>query len=136
MSKSELFIMANELKFLPVDEDEYKQNFSLFERPANPMGEVYLESTGALITKHYVLSAEKILQMEVRPDDVWVISLPRTGRIWLFRLVIFMNKCRWVHLGFFLGTTLAEEMIWLLNNNLNFEKAKSQSLSKRFMFLE
>ncbi|XP_065205377.1 luciferin sulfotransferase-like [Planococcus citri] len=104
--------MANELKFLPVDEDEFKQNNSLFDRPSNPIGEVQLESTGALITKHYVLSAEKISQMEVRPDDVWVISLPRSG------------------------TTLAEEMIWLLNNNLDFEKAKAQNLSKRFMFLE
>lgn len=36
----------------------------------------------------------------------------------------------------FLGTTWTQEMVWLLGNHLNYEKAKSEELHKRFPFLE
>ncbi|XP_055621717.1 luciferin sulfotransferase-like [Toxorhynchites rutilus septentrionalis] len=55
---------------------------------------------------------EEIRNFEVLEDDVWVITFP---------------KC---------GTTWTQEMVWLLNNNLNFERAKKISLEERFPFLE
>ncbi|XP_058833563.1 luciferin sulfotransferase-like [Topomyia yanbarensis] len=56
--------------------------------------------------------AERIKKLEVFKDDVWVITFP---------------KC---------GTTWTQEMVWLLNNDLNFECAKKLSLEERFPFLE
>ncbi|XP_058454540.1 luciferin sulfotransferase [Malaya genurostris] len=44
---------------------------------------------------------EDILNLEIRTDDVWLLSYPRTGSTW------------------------AQEMVWLLGNNLDYEGAKS-----------
>ncbi|XP_053683055.1 luciferin sulfotransferase [Sabethes cyaneus] len=44
---------------------------------------------------------DDILSLEIRKDDVWLLSYPRTGSTW------------------------AQEMIWLLGNNLDYEGAKS-----------
>lgn len=42
---------------------------------------------------------EAIRNMEVRPDDVWVVSFPRTGSTW------------------------AQEMVWLLGHDLDYKGA-------------
>lgn len=55
---------------------------------------------------------EQIENFEVRADDVWSVTFAKAGSTW------------------------SQEMIWLLNNNLNFEKAKKKSLQERFPFLE
>lgn len=57
-------------------------------------------------------SYEDIKNMEVFEDDVWVISFPKCGTTWL------------------------QEMVWLINNGLNFNVAKEQKLANRFPFLE
>uniref|UniRef100_A0A1L8E4C1 Putative sulfotransferase domain protein n=1 Tax=Nyssomyia neivai TaxID=330878 RepID=A0A1L8E4C1_9DIPT len=54
----------------------------------------------------------EIQSLDGRQSDVWVVSFP---------------KC---------GTTWCQEMVWLLDNNLDFEKAKSTLLTDRFCFLE
>ncbi|XP_071053903.1 luciferin sulfotransferase-like isoform X2 [Onthophagus taurus] len=54
---------------------------------------------------------ERIENLEVRNDDVWVTSFP---------------KC---------GTTWTQEMVWLIGNDLNYEGAKTE-LDFRFPFLE
>ncbi|EEB17322.1 conserved hypothetical protein [Pediculus humanus corporis] len=43
---------------------------------------------------------ERIMDLKVRKDDVWLISYPRTGSTW------------------------AQEMIWCIGNDLDYEKAK------------
>lgn len=53
-----------------------------------------------------------LLEFEVFEDDIWIITYP---------------KC---------GTTWAQEMTWLLMNNLNFEKAKSIDIELRSPFIE
>lgn len=57
-------------------------------------------------------AAELIKKFEVYEDDVWVVSFP---------------KC---------GTTWTQEMVWLINNDLNYATAKSQTLKSRFPYLE
>uniref|UniRef100_A0A336MTB3 CSON003751 protein n=1 Tax=Culicoides sonorensis TaxID=179676 RepID=A0A336MTB3_CULSO len=64
------------------------------------------------IIDRYIPMAEKIKNMEVYDDDIWVMSYP---------------KC---------GTTWTQEMTWLINNNLDYETARKIDLSKRFPFLE
>jgi hypothetical protein len=56
--------------------------------------------------------AEKIKKFEVREDDIWLISYPKSGTTW------------------------TQEMIWLLKNNIDFEAAQKEILLYRFPFLE
>lgn len=55
---------------------------------------------------------ELVLNFKVFEDDVWIITYP---------------KC---------GTTWTQEMVWLLMNNMDFERAKSIDLEVRSPFLE
>lgn len=54
----------------------------------------------------------QILDFDVYQDDIWISSFP---------------KC---------GTTWTQEMVWCLQNNLDFEKAKSLKLDERVPFFE
>lgn len=75
-------------------------------------GEEQKETKKMVILEKYRKMAKRIREMEVYDDDIWVISFP---------------KC---------GTTWTQEMVWLLNNNLNFTEAKKVNLLQRFPFLE
>ncbi|CAH2106074.1 unnamed protein product [Euphydryas editha] len=56
--------------------------------------------------------AEAIYNFQVRPDDVWVISYPRSGTTW------------------------TQEMVWLIENDLDFKTAQEKPLFDRFPMLE
>lgn len=55
---------------------------------------------------------EELLQMEVRQEDVFVISFMKCGTTWML------------------------ETAWLLMNNLNYEKARKLHIDERCPFLE
>lgn len=55
----------------------------------------------ALMSPHFQSIGQDILDLEIRKDDCWLLSYPRTGSTW------------------------AQEMIWLLGNNLDYEGAKA-----------
>ena len=55
---------------------------------------------------------ERIKNMEIFEDDIWVVTYP---------------KC---------GTTWTQEMIWMIGNNLDYGKSLSIKLNDRFPFLE
>ncbi|CAG4975650.1 unnamed protein product [Colias eurytheme] len=57
-------------------------------------------------------NAEEIYNLEVRPDDIWVVSFSRSGTTWL------------------------QELVWLVANDLNYEEAAASSLNERFAFIE
>ncbi|GAB0090906.1 hypothetical protein DMENIID0001_056820 [Sergentomyia squamirostris] len=54
----------------------------------------------------------KLQSFQARPSDIWVVTFP---------------KC---------GTTWTQEMVWLLDNNLDFQMAKSTLLYDRFPYFE
>uniref|UniRef100_A0A1B0DPS0 Sulfotransferase domain-containing protein n=1 Tax=Phlebotomus papatasi TaxID=29031 RepID=A0A1B0DPS0_PHLPP len=54
----------------------------------------------------------EIKSFECRSSDIWVVSFP---------------KC---------GTTWTQEMVWLLDNNLDFETARNTDLFERFPYFE
>ncbi|CAH0406342.1 unnamed protein product [Chilo suppressalis] len=56
--------------------------------------------------------APKIYNMEVRPDDVWVITFPKSGTTW------------------------TQELVWQVANDFNYAKAKDIPLWNRFPFIE
>lgn len=53
-------------------------------------------------------NAKRIRNMEIYPDDVWFLCYPKTGSTW------------------------AQEMVWLLNNNLDYETANKELQALRF----
>lgn len=56
--------------------------------------------------------ADQIYNFEVRPDDVFICTYPRSGTTW------------------------TQEMIWLIGNDLDYETASKYSLLDRFPFFE
>lgn len=54
----------------------------------------------------------RIKNMDIFEDDIWVVTY---------------SKC---------GTTWAQEMMWMLNNNLDYETALKVKLHVRFPFIE
>lgn len=41
--------------------------------------EVLFKNDGCMLPRTYLRHAERIRNLEVRPDDVWVISFPKCG---------------------------------------------------------
>jgi hypothetical protein len=65
-----------------------------------------------MIQKYMDLFASRVKNMKIYEDDVWVVTFP---------------KC---------GTTWTQELIWMINNNLDYETALKVNLNERFPFLE
>uniref|UniRef100_A0A1B6K560 Sulfotransferase domain-containing protein n=1 Tax=Homalodisca liturata TaxID=320908 RepID=A0A1B6K560_9HEMI len=100
-----------ELRFEPMTDELILQLQELCQG-AMPAGEMKVYPSGSVLTRAYQGYAHQILDMEVREDDIWIITFP---------------KC---------GTTWTQEMVWLLKNNLDFNKAKTTYLHLRFPLLE
>ncbi|KAG6800257.1 estrogen sulfotransferase [Apis mellifera caucasica] len=60
----------------------------------------------------YTIEGKGFYNFKARPDDIWVLSYPRSGTTW------------------------TQELVWLLSNNLDFKRAKTELLAERFPFLE
>ncbi|XP_060824328.1 luciferin sulfotransferase-like [Bombus pascuorum] len=71
----------------------------------------YIKVRGFCLPARYEVFADVIENFEVKDDDIWVCSFPKTGTTW------------------------TQEMIWNIANNLDFEGAKVH-LSERFPFFE
>ncbi|XP_046418746.1 luciferin sulfotransferase-like [Neodiprion fabricii] len=71
----------------------------------------YIKVDGCILPENYKQFADAIENFEVRDDDIWVCSYPKTGTTW------------------------TQEMVWSIANNLNFERAKIP-LPERFPYLE
>ncbi|XP_063623888.1 luciferin sulfotransferase-like [Cydia splendana] len=59
----------------------------------------------------YKDDADRFNTMKVRPDDVWVIAVPRSGSTW------------------------TQELVWLLKNDLDYDKASKSILEDRYIFI-
>lgn len=75
-------------------------------------GFVQVGPEGYFFPHKYKVQAELYYNFEARPDDVWITTVPRSGTTW------------------------TQELIWLLANGLDFEKAQQRPLTERFPFLE
>ncbi|XP_055705667.1 luciferin sulfotransferase-like [Phlebotomus papatasi] len=61
---------------------------------------------------NYQSSVQVIQDFKVRPDDIWVVTFPKSGTTW------------------------AQEMVWQICNNLDYEKGHMKPLHMRFPFFE
>ncbi|XP_012265273.2 luciferin sulfotransferase [Athalia rosae] len=71
----------------------------------------YVRINGVLLSEYYLKSIDLVENFRIRDDDVWVCSFPKTGTTW------------------------SQEMVWCVNNDLDFERAKVP-LTERFPFFE
>ncbi|CAH2240194.1 jg1759 [Pararge aegeria aegeria] len=62
--------------------------------------------------KEFLTLAPSIYNMALRSDDTFVVTFPKSG------------------------TTMTQELVWIVCNNSDYENAKSTALSTRFPFLE
>ena len=61
---------------------------------------------------HYKDFVEKSINFEVRPDDVFVVTMPKCGTTWM------------------------QEIAWLINNDFNFKAAEEKYIMERAPYLE
>jgi hypothetical protein len=90
---------------------EGKQRKKLDEMYGVKSSFVWVEPGKFLLPPQYVFVGPKVQDLEVYEDDVWVVSFPRTGSHW------------------------AQEMIWCIANDFDYEKAQIP-LSLRSAHLE
>ncbi|XP_059621319.1 luciferin sulfotransferase-like [Phlebotomus argentipes] len=85
---------------------------NLRQRPEDLPVARHWSLTPCFMPEMYRDYAQKIEQFRARSDDVFVVSQP---------------KC---------GTTWAQELVWMINNGLDYERAKEVNQDARFPFLE
>ncbi|XP_071446820.1 sulfotransferase 1C4-like [Hetaerina americana] len=93
-----------------VDPELNAEVLTLF--PKRKDGFVHAGSKKYLLYSKYRKEGVHYYNMELRPDDVWIISFPRSGSTW------------------------TQELVWLINNDLDYETALSKKLITRSPFLE
>lgn len=110
--------MSSSYKFEPIThpKSKFTWNFKLakvwqHQLPKTPLGDNWKPSYCVLPEKHLKFMDE-IRTMEVRPDDIWVVAFPKCGITW------------------------AQEMVWLINNKLDYDTANNLKLKVRSPFLE
>ncbi|XP_034830315.1 sulfotransferase 1 family member D1-like isoform X2 [Maniola hyperantus] len=97
-----------EIKNVTEEEDKLvKQYYKGYIRPFIRVG-----PHGHFSMAGYGDHAAEIYNLEVRPDDIWVLAFSRSGTTWL------------------------QELVWLLKNNLDYDGAANTLLTKRFAFIE
>ncbi|EFA11828.1 luciferin sulfotransferase [Tribolium castaneum] len=77
----------------------------------NPSKREYVPVEGFTLTDQFKQAKNQIDNFEVSDNDIWISTFPKSGTTW------------------------TQEMVWLIFNNLDFEKAK-QNLNDRSPFLE
>ncbi|XP_073943694.1 sulfotransferase 1 family member D1-like [Choristoneura fumiferana] len=65
-----------------------------------------------ILPTSYREHAAPMRALPLRPDDVWVATFPRCGTTW------------------------TQELVWLVQNNLDYKKAAEISLLERYLFIE
>ncbi|CAG9783941.1 unnamed protein product [Diatraea saccharalis] len=96
-----------------LDAKEYEEVFKLFNGESGVLEDfVRIGPKGYWFHQPIVHVAPKIYNMKVRPDDVWVISFPKSG------------------------TTLTQELVWQVASDFDYAKAKAIPLMDRFLFIE
>jgi hypothetical protein len=70
------------------------------------------DSPGFMMPESFVEKFEKSKKFEVHSDDIWFTCFPKTGSTW------------------------AQEMVWLLNNDMDFEAAKTLLQVNRYLYYE
>lgn len=93
-------------------EEIYKDCTVLPRDPNYQQKILYYSYKNYILPEFVIKNMKNIQNFEVRDDDIFVIAFPKTGTTWL------------------------QEIVYIISNDLNFEKAASSSLENRFPYLE
>ncbi|CAG4906951.1 unnamed protein product [Colias eurytheme] len=98
---------------LPVIEDvDQKILEEIFSYSQQKAGYVYVGPKRYFYPDSYKTFGPQFYNFAVRPDDVFLLAHPRSGSTW------------------------TQEMLWLLNNNLDYKRAKSEDIVSRFPLID
>ncbi|XP_022125266.2 sulfotransferase 1C4 [Pieris rapae] len=75
-------------------------------------GFVRVGPKGYFLPQKYKAQASDIYNIPIRPDDIFVVTYPRSGTTW------------------------TQELVWLVKNDFDFETAKTTPIAARFPYLE
>ncbi|XP_063381130.1 sulfotransferase 1B1-like [Cydia fagiglandana] len=100
--------MSGKVKVQDLDSSTQEQLMALFKG----WNFASFGDTGCIMPTTYAHEADNVLNMAARPDDVWVVTYPRSGTTW------------------------TQELVWLVKNNLDYERALKSDLVHRFPYLE
>lgn len=92
-------------KFGGIEKCVIVQNTS---HPNVPQVSMWLKDQSYFFLDYFDSMIQKLYNFKVRKDDIWVVTFPKTGTTWV------------------------QEMVWLINNNLDYKTAQSIHLTKRF----
>ncbi|CAH0406344.1 unnamed protein product [Chilo suppressalis] len=96
-----------------LDKEEYAEVFKHFNGDTGTIEDfIRVGPKGYWFISGFAEEAPKIYNMELRPDDVWVISYPKSGTTWM------------------------QELVWQVANDFDYAKAELIPLMQRFPFLE
>jgi len=95
-----------------IEDEKTREALQARENPMfTPLLRVKFHPRGCVLPRAYAKIYDRVRNLEVREDDIWVVSLPRSGTTW------------------------TQEIVWLLASGLDYEGAKAQ-ISKRFLQVE
>ncbi|KAJ0177433.1 hypothetical protein K1T71_007442 [Dendrolimus kikuchii] len=94
----------------PVTEEEQQVLHKYYKSYDRPFVRVGPENY--LMPGNYQDHATAIYNLEVRPDDIWIVTFTRAGTTWM------------------------QELAWLVANNLDYETSSATPISKRYAFVE
>ncbi len=97
-----------------------------------------------VMTPLYGVNAEKIHRLQPRKDDIWLQTFPKCGRLNTRIKIVFQIGGRSLYIIFHIskhsiqltGTTWTSELLWLLMNDCDTEKAAQTPLTFRTPFIE
>uniref|UniRef100_A0A6P7FGN4 Estrogen sulfotransferase-like n=1 Tax=Diabrotica virgifera virgifera TaxID=50390 RepID=A0A6P7FGN4_DIAVI len=109
-NESESKVKLFPYKIQPIEENLRKKLLAVFTGEKTKYLQVGPKKW--LYPSGYEKQAHDFYNFVARPSDVFIVTFPRSGTTW------------------------TQEMIWLLANNLNYEKASQVNLRQRFPFLD
>lgn len=107
--KSEKFSVRMNFEYNPLG-DEFRERLEAFFGRRDHFIEV--NPGRVVMPKAFADIGDSIRDLPIRSNDVWLMSFPRAGSTW------------------------AQEMVWLLGNNLDYEAARNQLQQVRTPLLE
>uniref|UniRef100_A0A023F6T1 Putative sulfotransferase n=1 Tax=Triatoma infestans TaxID=30076 RepID=A0A023F6T1_TRIIF len=95
-------------KITKIDGNDGKELVELFK--GQKAGFVQVGPKKWTLPAKYAEHAEKYYTFDLRQDDLWIIAYPRSGTTWM------------------------QELLWLINNNLDYEISSKTPINERFSF--
>ena len=97
-----LQFLLNSVKIMVVFQDLPQNRLTeILDKAFSVKNSFFDAGNGCILPQKYRDISEKVKNLKIRDDDVFLCSFPRTGSTWM------------------------QEILWLLGNDLDFEKAQS-----------